>query len=153
MTRPRVWWLLCTLLVLSASLWATAARPAVLPLGAVVFAAGAALFATIDVAKGIRRIEWMPGARRTVPAADPRAVALRRQLDASRWSGSTDLRHQLVDLTDDRLFAHHGLDRAADPSAAAAVLTPSLRRLVDGRGRDALTLRDLRRIVTDIEAL
>ncbi|MDO8391907.1 MAG: hypothetical protein Q7V57_15635 [Actinomycetota bacterium] len=153
MTRRRACWLPAVWFVLAVSLWATDAQPAVLPLGAIVLVAGAAVFVTVDVAKGIRRIEWTPGVRRSGPVDDPRVVALRRQLDASRWSGSTDLHDLLVELADDRLLAHHGIDRAAAPSAAAGVLPPSVRRLVDGRRREAISMRDLQRIVTDIEAL
>jgi hypothetical protein len=68
-------------------------------------------------------------------------------------AGSTELRTQLVSLVDDRLMAHHGIDRSSDPVRADAVLTPALRRLMSEPRSSGLGLRELRRIVTDIEAL
>ncbi|MEI7547806.1 MAG: hypothetical protein WCK21_07085 [Actinomycetota bacterium] len=153
MTRRRALGTLCVWLVLSVSLWATDARPAVFALGAVVLVAAAAVFTIIDLARGVRRIDWSPTPqRRRTGAVDPRVVALRRQIDAARWSGSTQLRDTLVALTDDRLQTHHNIDRSAS-AAAADVLSPNLCRLVDWPRGAAISVRDLRRIVNDLEEL
>ena len=56
-------------------------------------------------------------------------------------------------LVDDRLLAHHHIDRVAQPQAADELLTPTLRRLLAGPRRQTATPRELQRIHTDIEAL
>ena len=52
-----------------------------------------------------------------------------------------------------RALVHRHIDRAADPAAAMEALTPTLRRLVAGPRRRGASVRELDRIVTDIEAL
>ena len=79
--------------------------------------------------------------------------SLRTELYDAWWFGSAELRGSLVDLVDDRLLAHHRIDRATDPAAAMEVLTPTLRQLVVVDRRPAVAVRQLDRIITDIEAL
>ena len=74
------------------------------------------------------------------------------ELHYARWFGSAELGGTLVDLVDDRLLAHRHIDRATDPAAAMEVLTPTLRHLVAAQ-RPAVGLRQLGRIITDIESL
>lgn len=155
MTRRRalvvvgVWLLLCVSLVVSN------ARPAVLVLGGVVAVAAAAILVMSDLAKGVSRLEWTRRlqAHASTRGSDPRVSSLRNQLFDARWFRSAELRGTLVDLVDDRLLAHRHIDRASDPDAAMAALTPPLRQLVANPRRPAAAARQLNRIITDIESL
>lgn len=156
MTRGRAVVIVCVWLVLTTSLAATSARPAVLVLAAIVAVVAAAMLVTSDLVKLVIRVEWVPPrrlARASSRGSDARITSLRSQLHDARWFRSTELRETLVDLVDDRLLAHHRIDRATDPAAGMQALTPDLRLLVDGSGRSAVGARQLRRIITDIEAL
>ena len=145
----------CVWLVLSVSLAATNARPEVLVLGGVVAVASSVILVMLDLAKTGSRIGWIR--RRQVYGStrggDPRVSSLRTQLYDARWFGSAELRGALIDLVDDRLLAHRNIDRATDSAAAIEALTPTLRHLVAGPQRPAVAVRQLRRIITDIESL
>jgi hypothetical protein len=143
-------------LFFSVSLAATDARPQVLVLGGIVAVVSAAILVSRDLAKAVIRVEWARRGqvRRSTRGSDPRVSALRSQLYDARWFGSAELRDTLVDLVDDRLLAHRHIDRAADPAAAMEALTPTLQQLVAVRPRrPAVAVRQLGRIVTDIESL
>ena len=156
MTRWRAVATVCVWLVLCVSLAANRARPAVLALGGIVAVVAAVILVTFDLAKVVIRVEWIPPRhlpRSSSRGSDPRVGSLRNQLHDARWFGSTELRATLVDLVDDRLLAHHRIDRASDSAAAMDALTPALRQLVVGSRRPAAGVRQLGRIVADIEAL
>ena len=155
MTRWRALVTMCVWLVLSVSLAATNARPAVLVLGGIVAVVSAAILVVLDLANAIVRVEWIRRRQvhRSTRGGDPRVTSLRNQLYDARWFGSTELRGTLVDLVDDRLLAHRHIDRATDPAAAMESLTTTLRDLVAGPRRAAVAVRPLDRIVTDIESL
>ncbi|MGZ4772325.1 MAG: hypothetical protein ACXV3B_06540 [Ilumatobacteraceae bacterium] len=142
-------------LVLSVSLAATNARPEVLVLGGVVAVVSAVILVMLDLAKTVSRIAWTRRRQvyRSTRGSDPRVSSLRTQLYDARWFGSAELRGTLIDLVDDRLLAHRNIDRATDPAAAVEALTPTLRHLVAGPQRPAVAVRQLRRIITDIESL
>jgi hypothetical protein len=140
---------------LSVALWVSDARPAVLVLGGVVAVIGAAVFIALDMADAVDEVEWTRRSRRQaiVRPADMRVSAIRRRAQGSWWSGASDIGDTLVDLIDDRLLANHRVDRAVDPAAASAVLTPALRALVDAPRRSSISPRELQQLLTDIEAL
>lgn len=155
MTRVRALVTLCAWLVLSVSLAATDARPAVLVLGGIVAVVAAVIVVMLDLSDAISRVEWTQ--RRHVylstRGSDPRVASLHRELYQARWFGSTELRDTLVGLVNDRLLAHRHIDATTDPAAAMEVLTPSLRGLVASPRRAGTSVRELHRILTDIEAL
>jgi hypothetical protein len=141
--------------VLVTSLWASQSRPAVLVLGGIVAVVTASILAMLDLAHAVVRVEWTrrshrPGSGR---GGDPRVSSLRHQVHGAWWTGSTAISDTLVDLVDDRLLAHHRIDRESHPAAAMEALTPTLRRLVSGPRRQTAAVRELRQILTDIEAL
>ncbi len=143
--------------VVAASLALAGSDPSVLALGGIVAVIGTAVFASFDLLRCIA-----PAAASTRNADrdrwrrrsdDDTAMALRNALHRARRSGSVDLRDALVDLIDERLLTVHRIDRTTDPEAAHAVLAPSLRRLVADPSRPLASVRELRRALTDIEAL
>jgi hypothetical protein len=154
-TRSRIILTLSIWLVLSVALAATDSRPSVIVLFGIVAVGAAVVVVLLDVATESVAIEWLrPRARRRAArGVDQRVSSLRNQLYNARWFGSSELRAALVELVDDRLLAHRHIDRAADPAAAMEVLTPTLRRLVAGPRRPGTAVRELNRILTDIEAL
>jgi hypothetical protein len=141
------------LLVLA--LWASHSQPAVVVLGGIVAAICSAMFITLDLADEVDQVEWTRETRRqrSVRPTDPRVSSLRNTTHGSWWSGSSTIGDTLVELVDDRLFAHHHVDRATDPTAAARLLSPTLRSLVETPHRSSMSLRDLRNLLTEIEAL
>ncbi len=155
MTRQRALVMVGVWLMLSISLAATNARPAVLVLAGLVAVVSAVIVAMIDFSHAVIHVEWTrpQQLRRSTRGSDPRVSSLRTELYDAWWFGSAELRGSLVDLVDDRLLAHHRIDRATDPAAAMEVLTPTLRQLVAVDRRPAVAVRQLDRIITDIEAL
>jgi hypothetical protein len=143
-------WLLITL-----PLGLTGAEPEVIALAGVLLAGSAVIVFAFDLSGELIPVPWTRRSRLPPrsPGSNWRSVTLRRQMTSGERAGSTELRTQLVSLVDDRLAAHHRVDRAQSPSQADAVLTPALRRLVAEPRSSALGLRELRRIVADIEAL
>lgn len=142
-------------LVLSIGLWAVGSRPAVVVLAGIVAVIAAGLVLLTNLVDDVLPIVWVG---RSDAADSTRRVErcltpLRNQLDLARRYGAPDLHETLLELVDHRLLAHHRVDRATDPSAAAAVLTPTLARLVGGPLRPITSARELRQILTDIEAL
>lgn len=142
-------------LVLSVGLWAVGTRPAVVVLAGIVAAAATGLVLLARLVDDVLPIEWHhdpegPGA---VARTERCLLPLRNQLDLARRYQAPDLHLTLVELIDERLQAHHRVDRAGDPAAAGAVLTPTLARLVGGPPRPLTSARELRQILTDIEAL
>jgi hypothetical protein len=155
-TRWRALVTVCVWLVLSVSLAASNARPAVLVLGGIVAVVSAVILVMLDLARVGIRVEWIPPRhmpRSSSRGSDPRVSSLRNQLYDARWFDSAELRATLVDLVDDRLLAHRHIDRATDPAAAIEALTPTLRHLVAAPRRPAVAVRQLGRIITDIESL
>ena len=155
MTRWRAVVTVCVWLVLSVSLAASNARPQVLVLGGVVAVVATVILVMLDLARSVSRIGWTRRQQvyRSARGSDPRVSSLRTQLYDARWFGSGELRGTLIDLVDDRLLAHRNIDRATDPAAAMEALTPTLRHFVTGPRRPAVAVRQLGRIVTDIESL
>ena len=155
MTRRRVLMTVCVWAVLVVLLWISNSDPAVHVLGGIVAVAAAITFATLDLTKSVLRVSWTR--RSDQPdrsdGTDARVSAVRHQVYRARLSGSAEISETLVDLLDSRLVARHQIQRAAEPANADALLTPSLRRLVAGPRRQTATVRELRQILTDIEAL
>lgn len=155
MTRLRALVVVTIWVLLSLGLWASDASPAVLLLGAVIAVAVAVVVVSMDLATAISGVEWTSRPT-SVPADvsdDPVVTSLRRQIHTASWGGSTQLRDTLLEVIDERLLAHHRIDRAADPAAATAVLTPRLRRFVERQRRREVAPGELRQILTDIETL
>ena len=146
--------MVCVWLVLSVSLVASNARPAVLVLAGIVAVVSAVILVMVDLSNAVIQVGWTRPrqVRRSIGGSDSRVSSLRTQLYDARWFGSAELRGTLVDLVDDRLLAHRHIDRATDPAAAMEVLTPTLRHLVAAQ-RPAVAVRQLGRIITDIESL
>jgi hypothetical protein len=132
-------------------------RPAVIALGAVVFAVGSVVAVMFDLGDLPRPVDWsaVRDSGSSTRGADARVRSLRRQLVDERRLDLGQLHRTLSELVDDRLLAHHRIDRAADPAAAAAVLAPSLRDLL-AMAPDDRSIGDprrLQRVLTDLEAL
>jgi hypothetical protein len=146
--------MVCVWLVLSVSLAASNARPAVLVLAGIVAVVSAVILVMFDLSSAVIRVGWTRPreVRRSTRGSDPRVSSLRTELYDGRWFGSAELRGTLVDLVDDRLLAHRHIDRATDPAAAMEALTPTLRHLVAAQ-RPAIAVRQLGRIITEIESL
>lgn len=155
MTRWRALVTVCVWLVVSISLSVTNARPAVIVLAGIVAVVSAVILVMSDLSNAVIQVGWTRPrqVRRSRRGSDPRISSLRTQLYDARWFGSAELRGTLVDLVDDRLLAHRNIDRATDPAAAMEALTPTLRHLVAGPRRPAVAVRQLGRIITDIESL
>ena len=155
MTRWRTLAIVCVWLLLSVSLAASNSRPAVLVLAGIVAVVSAVILVMVDLSNAVIQVEWARPRqeRRSTRGRDPRVSSLRTQLYDARRFGSAELSETLVDLVDDRLLAHHHIDRSTDPAAAMEALTPTLRHLVAAHRRTAVTMRQLDRIVTDIESL
>jgi hypothetical protein len=154
-TRRRALVTLGVWLVLSVALGATHARPAVVVIGAIVGVVSAATFVMFDLLHAVMPLDWTrrPHANRSTRVSDQWAASLRTQLGQAKQFGSTELRDTLVDLVDDRLLVNRHIDRATDPVAAMDALSPPLRRLVAEPPRPVTSWRELRHIVTQIEAL
>jgi hypothetical protein len=146
--------MVCVWLLFSVSQADSNARPAVLVLAGTVAVVSAVVLVMVDLSRGVIRVRWTRPrqVRRSTRGSDPRVSSLRTELYDARWFGSAELRGTLVDLVDDRLLAHRHIDRATDPAAAMEVLTPTLRHLVAAQ-RPAVAVRQLGRIITDIESL
>lgn len=155
MSRRRVLTIVGGWLLLALALWISDAKPAVFVLGGMVAVIGAGIYLLIDMADAVDEMEWTRRSRRQalVRRADIRVNTLRRKAQGSWWSGASDIGDTLVELIDDRLLAHHHVDRTADPAAAAAVLTPALQSLVAAPRRSSISARELQLLLTDIEAL
>ncbi len=155
MTRRRIAIIAVSWAVLASALWISDARPVVFVVGGMVAAICAAVFAMLDLADAVDEVEWTRKSRRQASTrrTDPRVSSLRRKARGTWWSESSDLGDTLVELIDDRLLANHRVDRADDPAAAAVLLTPALRSLVDAPRRTSMSPRDLHQLLADIEAL
>ncbi|MEP7113520.1 MAG: hypothetical protein ABI862_09665 [Ilumatobacteraceae bacterium] len=155
MTGRRAMITLCVWLLLSIALWASRSRPAVVLLAGIVAILAAVIVVTLDLGRAIVPVEWSrrPRWSSSSQGVDPWVISLRNQLDQGRHYGSTELRERLVDLIDDRLLVHHHVDRTIEPAAAMGMLSPTLRAFVEGPAKPVTSLRILRRIVTEIEAL
>ena len=98
---------------------------------ALVLAAGAAvLLLLLDTSARNERAVWTLPDEDPVrpPGEDPRFALLRRVVGA-HLDGRTvggQLHDHLMALADQRLLAHHGISRHADPERAATVLGPEL---------------------------
>jgi hypothetical protein len=116
-------------------------------------------FVVYDLDAAVLTVRWQRGASvaPTATGLDPRVSSLRMRLAAADRDGyhARQVYGSLVDLIDDQLLAVHGIDRAADPDAAAVALGPELHRFVaTGRPPARLTsVRVLRPIVQRIEQL
>jgi hypothetical protein len=155
MNRQRLTVIVLLWLLITVPLGLTGAEPEVIALAGVMLAAAALIVSSMDLASELSPVPWTRRSRRPQGSAGSswRSVALRRQMSSGERAGSTELRTQLLSLVDDRLVAHHRIDRVTAPSQADALLTPSLRRLVAEPRSAGMGLRELRRVVADIEAL
>jgi hypothetical protein len=141
--------------VLTVSLWASDADPAVVVLGGAVAVVSASMFAGLDLARSAVGVKWPErdvGAG-SVKDRDRRVSSFMSIASTTARLDSTHLHDTLVELIDDRLQAHHGIDRARAPEDANAVLTPTLQQLVARPRRRVAMPRELRQVLSDIEAL
>ncbi len=143
---PGVW------LVVVLVLWAIGARPAVVVIGGVVAVVVATVVLAVDLVRGTERLDWSSAAA-TSTAARSRPTPLTTLLERERRHGSAELRNRLLALVDDRLSAHHGIDRASDPVGAHRLLSPTLVGLTSEPPQKIGSMRTLQRIVTELEAL
>lgn len=142
-------------LLLWGSLQIAGARPDPLLLAGVVVVLAVGIVVLRDLVESVAPVEWVSpyevGPNRR--GRDARVDTLRRQLDGAPWLSRQSIGEVLVDLIDDRLLAHHRIDRYERPDAAAALLSRRLQRVVADPSRAAPILRDIERIIDDIEAL
>lgn len=140
--------------VLVVSLGLAEAAPQAIALAGIVAAGSAAVVTVADMTAAPAAVARNRRSRRSRGVgSDAQTVALRRQVRSTRVLGSTELHDTLVALVDDRLVAHHGIDRSTDPAEAERVLDPVLRRLVSSGRSRSIPVRELRRIVEAIEEL
>lgn len=155
MTSARVAVAAAVWLLLWGALALADARPDPLLLAAIVAVAAVGLVVCRDLFDAVNPIDWVgpyeigPNRR----GRDARVDTLRRQLDGAPWLSRQSIGDVLVELIDDRLLARHDVDRYEDPEAAATLLTPRLQRVVRDQRRVSPILRDIDRIIDDIEAL
>jgi hypothetical protein len=142
-------------IVVSVALAAAGSRPSVIALFGIVAVVTAVIVVVFDLPEETGAVDWYrsEGRRRPTHGVRERVTALNNQLYDVRSMESDELRVALVALVDDRLLAHRLIDRATDPTTAMQMLSPTLRRLVTGSRRPGSTVRELDRILTDIEAL
>lgn len=157
MTRARAGAVLLIWSAIVAVMTGLEMRPAVLVLGAIAAAAVGVIAVVFDLAELPTPVDWsaVRDSGTSNRGADPRVRTLRRQLLDERRLDLGHLHRTMVELIDDRLLAHHHIERATDPAAAGAVLAPSLREVLASSPDDRL-LGDphrLQRILTDLEAL
>ncbi len=155
MTRLRVGVGLGLWVLLWGSLALTNSQPSPLLLAGIVAVATVAVSVAIDLTEAAVPVAWTRNYRRRgiIRRSDPRATAVRQQVFGARRAGSSRMHASLVELVDDRLLVHHQINRQTDPQVAASVLTPRLQRLISSPRLATTTVRELRRIVTDIELL
>ncbi|HEY7044036.1 MAG TPA: hypothetical protein VH419_10245 [Nocardioidaceae bacterium] len=111
-----------------------------------------------DLAARVTPVDWVAPRHRSVPrrGLDPRFSRLARKLrDDVGWEiAARDLHTTLVSIVDERLAAHHGIDRRQQPAAAQAVLGEELSGYIEEaprvrRGQAAYVSK----LLTRIEAL
>ncbi|MGZ6803935.1 MAG: hypothetical protein ACXVFU_12885 [Nocardioidaceae bacterium] len=106
------------------------ARPSYGLVALVVAAGGAVVLLFLDVSARSEPATWrLPGEDSLrPPGEDPRFALLRRvvagHLDSHRVDGT--LHTHLMAVADQRLLAHHGVHRLADPDRAAVLMGPEL---------------------------
>jgi hypothetical protein len=133
-------------------------RPRPLVLAGVVLGTFAVAWVVSDVAGRVSRIDWDPPRRRVTArlGLDPRFLrmsALMRN-ESDRRLVSFRVHRDLVRVIDDRLVAHHGVDRTAQPDEARHVLGPMLSAYVETQPHARqLHPRYLQDLLTRIEAL
>lgn len=109
-------------------------RPDLGLVAAGVLAAGLTAVLALDADRSTTVLDWhLPGADLVRDRGeDPRLAHLTRMVTAHLVSHDVDdrLAQHLVHLADQRLLAHHGVSRIADPGRAAELMGPELSRLV-----------------------
>lgn len=151
MTTRRFWATVAVWAFLSVGLWASGAEPDIIVLGGVIAVVAAGSLTAYDIARRTTGVSWSQG--QPPPTVDWQVINLRKHVKFNTRYDAPLLHETLINLVDDRLLAHHGVDRAATPEAAYAVLTPRLQRLTVGPSRRMATTGELERILTDIEEL
>ena len=118
---------------------------------------GVALITATDLLRSAAAAGPAPQPTRsgTAPRVDARIRSLRFNIRSMRDERAERLYRLLVELIDDQLVVPHGIDRAAQPDRAAAVLGPELQRFVTDPSSAASLKRlpRLDRVVTQIEQL
>lgn len=155
MTRARIGAAVAVWLAITLVLWAGGSRPAVIALGAVVAVVAVLAMVLVDVTDAVAGVGWTRRRDdgRSALGTERWVQPLRTELERGRRYGSTGIHDALVELVDDRLLSKHRIDRARDPGAAAAVLPPALRRLTAEAPRPLTSVRDLRTILDELDAL
>jgi hypothetical protein len=153
-TRYRLGITVAVWTVLVGALLASDSQPHAVVLAGIVGVIAAVGFVAFDLIRATTAVAW---ARAPLPlplSVDDEAVSfLAHQIRAAHRSPSTMLRDTLVDLVDDRLLDHHGLDRAGQPAATSAALSPMLMRLADQRSIRLSSVTELNALLTEIESI
>jgi hypothetical protein len=132
--------------------------PEPIALAAVILVASAVVWLATDLSELAERAEWRTyslanGRRR---GADARVNVLQRALvDIATRDDAARIHPVLVELIDDRLAAHHGVDRSAEPDRAAEILGDDLVAFIETPPIPVYlgNPRYLARIITHIEQL
>ena len=147
-----IWFLLC-----AGALFVRAEiRPALLAIA--IAATGATLLLFLDVSTETPSVSWtLRGDAPVVPhGEDPRLALLVRLVNGHLVARDSDnrLRAHLLEITDQRLLAHHGVSRIADPDRASALMAPELAALVaQAPPYPRMTLAHIARLAEQIEEL
>lgn len=142
-------------LLLSGLLVASDSEPAVVVLGGIVAVLAAMVVVAVDLGREVALVVWpKQRSRHLVPREDDRRVAkLRHQGQASARFEPDELQGTLAALVNDRLRANRGIGSEEAAAAASTVLSPALRRLIEGRSHRAVSIRELNRVLSEIEEL
>lgn len=120
-------------------------EPRLVLVGFVVMVVGATAALAFDLAPAASPVVWTDHGRGadTATRSDRRVQALRARLrsparrrrlpamiESSRPEPVDEIVGTLIGVIDDHLLAEHGVDRAADPAAAAELLGPDLEQFV-----------------------
>jgi len=156
--RKRVAFVAVTWAVLFAITAAAQTDPEPFLLASLIVGACAVIWLAVDLSDLAERAQWstyaLSGGRRR--GADARVGVLQRALvDVATRDDRERLHSVLVGLIDDRLAAHHGIDRAAEPARAEEILGDELSRFIAAPPKPVYFGNPvyLSRILTDIEHL
>ncbi|MGZ8742393.1 MAG: hypothetical protein ACXWXO_05680 [Nocardioides sp.] len=124
-------------LVVAVGAWVFGNRPDPALLALVVFTGAAPLWLYLDVSADAEVSRWPAMAEEPIrpPGEDARLERLQRIVAQHQTAHDVGdaLHRTLTALADQRLVAHHGVSRLADPDRAAQILGPELTSVVTQR--------------------
>ena len=154
MSNHRIGATLIAWALLVGALLASDSQPHALLLGGIVGVCAAIGFSALDLVRAGGSIRWA-----TAPRPEPNDVStefidgLVAEIRGGRRRPSAELRNTLLDLVDQRLQDHHGIDTRRDQTTASSLLSPRLRVLFDQPRVRLSSTADLDALLSDIEEI